>query len=297
MVDEFGTSVQTEFREVKVCERWPLRIPAKRAERGELWDWWEWPRMASMRANLSTGDVLWDLGTEQGDQSAIWARWVSGVAGDELVIRNGLGHPVQSWLENERTGGIVLVEANPMVWGNVRAIWDENEIPEPLGWHVGFVGSETAEPTGTGDQKREASLAGTPHPDGWPACARGPMIGDHGTRHLAYERDRTPTITLDDLVERKGLRVDAITMDVEGSENEVLAGAKRVLAEQRPLVWISIHPEQLRDLYGLTRRDVLARLEHSSYRWCHLAAEHELHTFAYPEERAGDVVVPYGVSF
>lgn len=290
MVDETGQIISTDMAWINVCGRWPLLVPKHRVGRGELWDWWEWPRMASMRANLRPGMVLWDVGTEQGDQSALWAKWVAGSTEPEIETRNGVGEVI--W-ESPRgpEGGIVLIEANPMVWGNIRAIWEANEITDPLYWWVGFAGEVEQGPTGGVDASMQA-MASMAKVDGWPACAFGPMISDHGTRHLAYETDRSPTVTLDALKDRNGLAVDAITIDVEGAELAVLHGAAGILKRDRPLVWVSIHPEQLDSLYGLKRADVLDFLRSWDYEIEHLAAEHELHTLAYPRE-SRDVILPY----
>ena len=70
---------------------------------------------------------------------------------------------------------------------------------------------------------------------GWPECALGDVIGDHGFRHLAQEADATPQTMLDEWI---GSKVDIITMDVEGSEFEVLKGAIAILEWDRPVVFV-----------------------------------------------------------
>lgn len=64
-------------------------------------------------------------------------------------------------------------------------------------------------------------------------------VGDHP---LEVRRDRVPAIALDDLVERFGVgALDAVKIDVEGAELQVIAGMRRVLAEQRPFVICEMH--------------------------------------------------------
>ena len=52
-----------------------------------------------------------------------------------------------------------------------------------------------------------------------------------------------PIHTLQRLLEDAGVdRVDVLKLVVEGSELVALRGARRILLDQRPLVWVSIHP-------------------------------------------------------
>ena len=232
---------------------WEVLLPAHRAARTE-WRWWERARLASMYRNLRRGDVLIDVGAEEGDMSSLFARWID-------------------------PGGVVLIEPNPKVWPNIRAIWEANALPKPRAWFVGFAGHET-------------NLS-PPHSDvdshdrhGWPACAYGDVIGDHGFRGYRDERGRTPTVRLDDLAATSDITPDAITMDVEGAEWAVLEGAEHLLREVRPMVWISIHPSFLRDTYGLNRCDVLRFMEERGYEGYPIATDHEEHwAFSHPDGR------------
>jgi FkbM family methyltransferase len=47
--------------------------------------------------------------------------------------------------------------------------------------------------------------------------------------------------TLDEIAEAHGVMPDLIKMDVEGGETEALAGARRILTEGRPLVFLATH--------------------------------------------------------
>lgn len=252
--------VSTTMRPVYICGQpgWRLFMPEHRAAREE-WPWWEWPRLASMRANLGVADIVYDIGTEEGDQSALYQSWVGGEG-----------------------GGIVLVEPNPPVWANVKAIWEANALDPPLACFVGFATE------GMPGQSIGAVRGLT---KGWPACADGPMIGDHGFMNVS-ERPDVDRITID----RLAIETEpptALTIDTEGSELLVLRSAPHVLTEYRPLVWVSIHPQFSVDMYGLTRDDLLDYMRSVGYQWEHLAAEHELHTFFFPEERRHDVCLPY----
>lgn len=53
---------------------------------------------------------------------------------------------------------------------------------------------------------------------------------------------RVPTISVDEFVAERGLKVDCIKVDVEGAELEVLVGAERTFREQRPVARLGLHP-------------------------------------------------------
>lgn len=173
------------------------------------WPWWEATRIAAMRHHLDDSDVVYDIGAEEGDMPALWASWGCDV---------------------------VLAEPNPRVWPNIRAIWQANELV-PHGTWVGFVGAA--------DKLRHKVV----ERDGWPECAFGELIGDHGFLNLS-ERPDVDVVTIDTLAARHKPPT-AITIDVEGAEMEVLKGAGHTLAAHRPKVWVSIHPEFMADMYAV----------------------------------------------
>lgn len=251
-----------EMVDTLICERWTLKLPKYRAERGETWSvpggwwpYWERPRLDSMFYNLHRGDVIYDIGAEEGDWPALWALWGCDV---------------------------FMAEPNPRVWPNIRAIFNANELAEHnLGSFVGFAAENTT------DEYPLMQRAGQ-----WPDCAYGELIGDHGFSNL-WERPDIPRITIDRISEELGRPPTAITMDTEGSEFEVLKGAERTLVEDRPLVWVSIHPWMLFDNYHHMVDDLVNWMAARGYAREHLASEHEFHTLFYPTER-DNVVLPYG---
>jgi FkbM family methyltransferase len=54
-----------------------------------------------------------------------------------------------------------------------------------------------------------------------------------------------PTVTIDDVCRRNGLRPTAIKVDVEGAELAVLEGGEATLRESRPVVFLSTHSREL----------------------------------------------------
>ncbi len=239
--------------------RWELLLPAHRAAQWAKWadTGWETERIASMHANLRPGATVYDIGAEEGDLPALWASWGCGV---------------------------VCVEPNPRVWPNIRATFEANGLDDRLiGGFVGFAG---AQPLWNKEWFDEHMRLGP-----WPACTTGPVIEDHGFLVLP-ERPDVPVTTIDVLAVQAGPPA-AITIDVEGAELSVLRGAANVLTRYKPLVWLSVHT----DLRWMDEKfpgdtfdavDTFMRVGFG-YDGHHLATDHELHMFYYPEGR--DVVL------
>ena len=230
---------------VVINGRWTVRMPAHRAIRYLDEGDWEKERLASMALNLDPGDLVYDVGAEQGDMSALFQMW---------------------------TGRICLVEPNPLAWPTIRAIWEENALEPPEGWFVGFASAVTSPLPGG------AITVGSMR---WPDCADGPMVPAAGFRHLAQETDTTPQLRLDELIESVGAPA-AITIDIEGAELRALVGARRALEDHRPLVWISVHPEFMRHHFGERPAQLHRYMEELDYRAVHLGDDHESHWFYEP---------------
>lgn len=252
--------------DTQINGRWQLRLPEHRAARPEWTTGWERERLDSMHEHLRAlylngssfpsavrRPVIVDVGAEEGDFPALFSQWGCDVA---------------------------LVEPNPKVWPNIKAIWEANALRHPIKWWVGFA-SDHDDFDPVHNNIGGAAFVG---PDGWPFCAGGAVIGDHGFRHLGQQADSTPCVRLDTWMQRK---VDAITIDVEGAEMRVLRGATRILQEDRPLVWVSAHTDyEWNDLVydGVRPDDLVAWMNNRGYDAELLADDHEQHWFFQPRE-------------
>lgn len=270
------------MRETTINGRWSLLLPEHRANRAEWATGWEPERLDSMYANLKPGDVIYDVGTEEGDMTGLFAKWVdTGIDHDPEkcdACRATPGHPMGG--VREPSGGVVVIEPNPLVWPNIRAVFDANNLPDPLWSHVGFVGAAV----GFHNQDWDGEFNGRDDPRAdWPRCAYGPVIGDHGFLNLC-ERPDVPVTTIDHIASKVGC-CDAITVDVEGAELAVMRGATRTLNEHRPLVWISVHPEFGYTMYETYANDLHSFMHSHGYvkRW--LAFDHEEHWVYCPDEK------------
>ena len=235
--------------------RWLLELPEHRAARPQ-WDiqngGWEPERLASMAANIQPGWTVYDIGAEEGDLPALWASW-------------------GAW--------VVLFEPNPKVWPNIKVIFEGNDLADSVrGCFVGFAGDIDRTPG------RMNRLDGTGWCTGWwPEAADGEVIGDHGFMNL-WERPDVPSTTIDTAALVAG-PPDAVTIDVEGAELQVLQGANRTLNETRPFVWVSIHPEFMADGYGTNPDQIHDLMGGHGYEAEHLATDHEEHWVFWPAER------------
>jgi len=90
-----------------------------------------------------------------------------------------------------------------------------------------------------------------------------------------------PMTTIDREVDELGLRPSLIKIDVEGAELDVLNGASRVLAEQRPRLLLSLHPKRLARI-GATCDTVRAWLTAHEYASELVSEDQEVHVLARP---------------
>lgn len=197
-----------------------------------------------MHDTIEPGQVVFDIGAEEGDMTGLYSLW-----GAEVV----------------------LFEPNPYVWPNIKWIWDQNQLPQPKGWFAGFASDKTdLAPSEIEPIFLEADK------DGWPACAYGPLIGDHGFRHLT-QRDDTPQTTLDDWVETHKVLPDVLTLDCEGAEYRIVQGAAAVLSVIRPIVFMSVHERFMIDEYQDHPKDLWNFMDDLDYDAELLWWDHECH--------------------
>ena len=229
---------------VTINGRWTLQLPAHRAAQWE--NEWEAERLDSMAKILSPnlGEVVYYVGAEQGDMPALLASW-----GCDTV----------------------LIEPGPAVWANICAIYEANRLRNPLATFAGFAGAENVPLLGWLLTK-----------NGWPNEAYGMMTEEHGFSNLC-ERPDIPVITLDHLAAEVAPPT-AISIDVEGSELEVLRGAVDCLTLHRPVVWVSIHPEFMTRMYDQHPDEIFSLMIRHGYKGMLLADAHEEHYLFLPEE-------------
>lgn len=108
----------------------------------------------------------------------------------------------------------------------------------------------------------------------------------HTTAH-----ERVPMITLDQLKRERGLdRIDAIKLDVEGSEIDALLGAQTTISRDRPIILLEAEDERLAS-QGKTKDDLralVAEIDYELYVFDHKTGR--LRPAAEPGEPEGNAV-------
>ena len=207
---------------------------------------WEYQRMKSMIENIREGDVVFDVGAEQGDMSVLLAK---------------------------KTGKIVLFEPSPVMWPHIRANFKRNNI-KPLACYVGFASDTTEE------DPENLNYDDTMR-DGFPACSFDEIKDCRGFRHLHEEASATKQITLDEFSKRTNIWPQMVTIDVEGSEYNVLEGMSKILDKSQPIVYMSVHHDFLYMNYKKFFNDIAKFFMERSYKSAFLAHDHESHFVFY----------------
>lgn len=226
-----------EMVQCRVNGQFDIILPKHRADRPEWYTdkGWEKERLKAMHSTINKGDVVLYIGNEEGDMSGLIASW---------------------------GGKLILMEPNPKVWPNTKAIWDANGFENPFACFVGFA-----------SEKNTAKIAVIK--DGFPACADGVVIHDHGFMEL---RDgNAEEIKIDTLIEILHVAPKHISIDVEGSEWQVLKGAEKTMREHKPVLWVSIHPEYMIKNYNQWSYELRHWIKGFGYKETLLAYDHECH--------------------
>jgi FkbM family methyltransferase len=235
---------------VLINDQWELDLPPHRAARPEWKTGWERQRLDRMFQMIRPGDVVFDIGAEEGDMTGLYSLW-----GAEVV----------------------MVEPNPLVWPNIRWIWEANDLGHPWGWFAGFASDKTL----LRPEKMEPIFAMSER-NGWPAAAYGPLIGDHGFRVVTQRAHDTPQITLDDLAMKFG-DPDVITLDCEGAEHLIMRGAREILTDVRPTIFMSVHERFLIDEYQDHPKFLWEFMDSMGYGFELLWWDHEAHVLWIPK--------------
>lgn len=239
---------------IRVLNRWTVEFPDFIAD-WDVWDYWEAPRFHSIAANLKVGDTLFDIGSEWGSLSAIYAQIVG-------------------------PDNMCLFEPNPWFWSTIRLIWQINGYPNPRSCFVGLLSNCT-------DLRPPSLDYNSGISEGWPICSYQLEIPAQKSYRYIHEQshaEATLQTRLDLWVNLNHIRPKAITIDVEGAEFLVLSGAKHTIRNYRPLVWVSVHPDLMARDYQSHPTQVFEFFNSLCYVKYFLHVDHEEHYFFYPEE-------------
>ena len=232
----------TEMKKVVVNGEFEITLPEHRAARP---DWyqphgWEKPRLKHMSQNISSDDVMYYVGAEEGEFAALCQMW-----GAEVV----------------------LFEPNPKVWSHFPLLWSANNLELPLVCIPGFAS----------DKINNLSRI---YYNEWPPEVNDVIEAAHGFKELYLEGDTYGQITIDSCVyDHKIKPPTAISLDVEGSEWRVLGGAEKVLIEHKPKIWLSGHPEFMLQQWNESLYNLRQWIKGLGYKETILDYQHEVHLY------------------
>lgn len=232
-------------RQVVINGKWPLVLPDSSADEWEgnmkyHNNTWEMPRLLALEKLIKPGTVVMYIGAYKGDMPALLASW-----GAHLIIM-------------ESTAGF---------WSLIKETWKLNKLPMPWGFWSGLVSNQT-------------KYVGNPAITVWPPRQAPYIEGQVGFTHLAESKDDTenfPQITIDDWIDKTGVVPDIITMDVEGSELEIMKGAIETIEKHKPALMLSVHPEFMFHNHGTYERELHDLLRNRGYVGTWLDYDHEHH--------------------
>ncbi len=232
----------TEMRTVIVNGEFEITLPEHRAARP---DWyqphgWEKPRLKHMSENISSGDVMYYVGAEEGEFAALCQMW-----GAEVVV----------------------FEPNPKVWSHFPLLWSANNLDLPMVCIPGFASDKIN------------SLSRIYYNE-WPPEVNDVIEAAHGFKELYLEGETYGQITIDSCVYDHGIKPPtAISLDVEGSEWRVLGGAEKVLREHKPKIWLSGHPEFMLQQWNESLYNLRQWIKGLGYTEIILDYQHEVHLY------------------
>lgn len=236
----------TKMFNTRVNGKWNIVLPEHRATVPN-WPFWEKERLAAMYAAIRPGDAILDIGAEQGDMSALFAKWAG------------------------PNGDITLIEPSQGFWPNIKATFEANGL-KPYRCYQALVSRKT--------EAQITDVQGKLYE--WPVAARGEINLDVGFSHL-NEKPDIPVVAIDDLDLPD---VDIITMDIEGSEYEAVEGMLKTIDKFKPTIFISVHPEFMWREHGHTPDDLHVMLHKAGYEGTYLAFDHEQHWMYKPKAGA-----------
>lgn len=243
---------------IKIQNRWKITLPKHRADFYKQNPDWEAERLKSMNKHLKKHDVVYYIGAEQGEMPALIQKWGTKVC---------------------------LFEPNYSAWRTIYEIWKLNRLKKPVGLYAMFVGSETNLKPKNPDRSILEGSGWTLEDDvnskfyDYPKYAQLEMTKQSRFSELHNEKDGLPIVKIDDVTATAKHSPTAFSIDVEGAEFEVLKGAENTLAVYKPKIWLSIHPDFLKNYWKTSANEVLKWLHERGYESTLLADVHEKHYY------------------
>lgn len=208
---------------------------------------WEMPRLRALEK------IILD---RKADGKKTIVMYIGAYKGDMAALLASLG------------ADLIIMESTAAFWELIHETWNINRLRKPVGFWSGLVSNKTI-------------WSGVmPALDEWPARHTSYEEGKVGFSHLAesgQDIENYPQITIDDFVGISGVVPDIITMDVEGSELEIMKGATHTIEAYKPALVLSVHPEFMFHNHGTYERELHDLVRDRGYVGTWLDYDHEHH--------------------
>ena len=156
---------------------------------------------------------------------------------------------------------IYIFEPNPQSWKHIEKIFLLNKIKFPGGIFNGFAANND-------NYAENISL----NIKQWPKRIEGDVFFEN-----LYETKNLQCIKVDTYCNLINTYPDIIKIDVEGAEGEVIRGCENVLKNNKPIIFLSLHPNLIKK-YNDSVNNIFSFLEQLGYKNKLLADEsHEQH--------------------
>lgn len=214
----------------------PIHILKFREMKHDFKNGWETDYLKNLHESLRPGMIVFDIGAEQGEFSAMVAKVVGG-------------------------GNVHLFEPSDRYWPNIKRLFDYNNF-NIGGCFNGFVSNYSTY------QKDYF---------GWPECSNGNIFT--GTYQLLQSSSPIdiPTISIDEYCKIKNITPDVLMIDCEGAEVNIIDGARNILINNSPIVFVSVHSDQEILNHGRQRKELFDMFNEFGYKYELINKDHEEH--------------------
>lgn len=202
---------------------------------------WESCFINVLMSRVQPGDVVFDVGAEEGEFSALVASVVGG-------------------------GNVHMFEPSPWYWPNIKGVWEANGLASPGGCFAGFAGTDEL-------ARGDSSAPGLT----WPDEANGPVCKESGFCFI-HERPDIPATSIYRWAHFTGISPSIVMMDVEGAELLVLRGMGPLLRDRVPnYIFVSVHSAEVLAGYNSTHKNLFDFMSRCGYSATLLGVDHEEH--------------------
>ena len=236
--------------EVKFAGRVPIKVLPHRAIQHDFENW-EKCLVDALIDTLKPGQIVYDIGAEQGEFTALIGKIVGG--------------------EN-----VHIFEPSSWYWPNIKAVWKGNDLAKPASCWAAFVG----------DAYRHTGIIGA---EGgtylckscWPDQVKGEIFQQDAFANY-IEHPFIQVTTLDSYRVEFPKAPEVIQMDVEGCEGLVIKGATELLRLHHPTIFMELHSDTALARHGTNQEAVLDALAALGYKCELLGRDHDDHFICLP---------------